>query len=1015
LLITNGYINNATLNNLNYLNLMIYYISQMKNLVLLCLTFFSVFTNLNAQNLTFEKLGIADGLPHYYIESLYEDSKGELWIGTVAGLVKYNGFVMKTYTMKDGLNSNNIFSITEDQNKVIWIGTDFGVVKYENDIFTSYILDTLNIVGTKQMFVDSENHVYAANIAGVFKYNITNDSFEPHKYMGNIYTRTIIEDKFGDLWFGGKYGLYKTLNDTIEKVIIPGKNTNHHNSIISSLKDLKGNLWFGTASGFVKYNYDSIYTYNQNLGIEDVYINLFQTQDSLFIFGTYGGGIVTFKNPNNNNRRKFDDDIVSNTIHDIKQTKGGTIWLATGGGLLKSTIKTLNEVKFLADTTKSIINTICLDDENNYWIGTNMGIRKYNPTTKITTYFSPGSTENENNILCSYSDVSDSSIYFGTYSGRCFKYKADSFTPFADEDYRMEGHSIYGINKDKENNIWLMKTLRVTICSKDSIYELTLDSLMKGAFEMVVDSNNTRWIIGSGGIVKNDNEQFDKLDKINNVLLSNIRQVEIDNNGIIWFGSVSNGVFMYNPMTKEEKQITLEDGLTSNSIQSMNYNAEFNYLCVGTIYGISIINLNNNSEIDNINNFTNNTVLNCNVNASFSIKNKGTFIAVDDKVFNYNPKNDIPNTNLPIVRLDNVQLFNRDFDFTPYSTQQDSNNLPQNLILPFDQNHLTFNFYGIEFNQPKNVMYSVKLEGFDTDWSVPNKNHSITYNNLPPNNYTFKIKAKNSDGLWSNNFEYSFTIDAPFYKKWWFIGGIILLIGLSIFVWVKSRIKKIKAVAEIEKNIAQLELKALRAQMNPHFIFNILNNIQNFVVNKNTNKAVCLLGEFAVLIRSILDISSDKTIVLSKEIEFLTTYINLDLTQYPNKYNYEFSFTDNIDTDNILIPPMLIQPFVENAILHGLMHKDAPGLLKISFSQTKSTLICVIEDNGIGRTKSKEISVNQHNHKSKALNISNDRINQFNTMEKTHTYKIDIIDLINENNVGIGTKVIIEMPLILKY
>ena len=512
-----------------------------------------------------------------------------------------------------------------------------------------------------------------------------------------------------------------------------------------------------------------------------------------------------------------------------------------------------------------------------------------------------------------------------------------------------------------------------------------------------------------------NNDNIQHIQSIDGNGLGQLRQIEIDLNGNLWLGSTSKGIFKYAPETQTGVSYSVKDGLTSNFIQSLKYDKSFNCIWVGTINGITKVELDTESTIKMIREFKIENILECNVNSIYCDKDDGVFIGVGDYLYNYNPKNDVPNTNIPIVRLENIQLFNRDFDYSIYTTEMDSDFLPKDLVLPFDKNHLTFNFYGIELNQPKNVTYSIKLEGFDKEWSESKNNRSVTYNNLPPNSYVIKIKAKNSDGLWSSVFKYSFLVDSPFYKKYWFILSGMFLFGLIVFTFVKKRIKKIKGQAEIEKNIAQLELKALRAQMNPHFIFNIMNNIQNLVVTQQANKAIQLLGDFAKLIRSILDISSDKTIVLSKEIEFLKTYIELDLTQYPNKYDYEFNFSDNIDEDNLLIPPILIQPFVENAILHGLMHRENFGLLKISFSQTKTSLICVVEDNGVGRRRSQEISVNKQDHKSKALNISKDRINQFNRIEKSNQYNIIITDVKDQNNNCIGTKAKIEMPLIFKY
>lgn len=980
--------------------------------IFLILLFFATFFKINAQNLTFEKLGIQDGLPHDYVLCVFADSKGFLWIGTIGGLVKYDGQKMKTFSVQDGLSSNIIYAFEEDNLGNIWISTDKGISKYKNGTISSYFLDEKQ-EQSEDIYFSSKKEILVANQEGLFVYNLEIDSFIKHPLVDLTNVNTIVEDTNNVIWIGTQDGLFKIGKDSITKMFIHGPREKYHNSITSSLKDCYGNLWFGSVSGFSEWKKDSFYVYNQNIGNDDAYLDLIQLKDSSFLFGTYGGGIVSFINPKKTTRQKMGKtNVAQNIISGITQTKEGVIWLATGGGLLKSKNISFYEKKQFSDSLKSNIYNIKKDYDGNYWLATEKGLKKYNTHTNELEYFTLSETFNENFIISIYVDNESECIYFGTYGGKCYRYKNNIFQPYMNEDYQLDGQSIFGITKDSDNYIWISKTIRVIKC-KNNKYEKILLNQNGAIYETIEDKNKTIWFAGSFGISYMKNDSIYHIKTIDNVNLEQIKHIEIDKNNVLWAGANGSGIFRYE--NGEGKQITTKDGLTSNFIQSLLYVEDYNQLWAGTINGISKISLDENSNITGIQQYTNLEILTCNDFALYYDKKDGILIGIGDKIYNYNPNNDKPNTNMPIVRLENIQLFNRDFDFTNYCEDKDSNNLPQNLVLPFDKNHITFNYYGIEFNQPKDVMYSLKLEGFDTDWSTPNKEHSITYTNLLPNDYTFKLKAKNGNGLWSTNFEYSFTIDAPFYKKWWFIGGILLLIFIIIYGLINRKTNKIKATAQIEKNIAELELKALRAQMNPHFIFNIMNNIQNFVINQNTNKAIALLGEFADLIRNILDISSDKTIVLSKEVHFLTTYINLDLTQYPEKYTYNFNFSDNIDQDNILLPPMLIQPFVENAILHGLMHKTEHGTLNLTFTQTNNTLICEIEDNGVGREKSKTIAGHKKTHDSKALNISNERIKQFNTIHNSDLYDIQIIDLKNSNNEAIGTKVIVKLPLILKY
>jgi ligand-binding sensor domain-containing protein len=971
-------------------------------------------SQLNSQELKFDQFGTEEGLPHYYTEYVFEDSKGFLWIGTIGGLVKYDGVEMETFTTEEGLLSNNIITITEDPRGNIWIGTDNGLSRI-GDSIKSYPLGENGQV-TKKILVTSKNKILAANLSGTFVYHELLDSFLPHPIMGEFYTRTLIEDDNQDIWFGGIDGLYKSFQDTVVQVVIPGQHKNYHNSIVSSWKDFNGNLWFGTGSGFAKYENSEMKVFDQELGVEHVYIKLFQLQDSTFIFGTYGGGIVTFKNPEEFHRQYLSQDaITQNTVHGIEQTRGGAIWLATGNKLHKTKREVFEKIELSFDEQSVSTYEIVQNYKGELWMATNNGILVCNTQGKEQRLLQVSKDPQENNVISLYADNADSSIYVGTYSGICFKYKNGKFSPYGNEDQMVRGQAIYGVYKDSESNIWISKNVRVLKIHNDSVKEVFLDSIHSMVFEVVEDKQNYLWFATSKGLFCSKNDQIEHITSIDESFLGQIRQIEIDKDGGVWIGSNSQGVFRYDPELKEGKHYSIKDGLSSNFIQSLKYDKHRECIWAGTINGVTQIKLNNRSFPEEFRTIDASDFSGCNINSLFCDSLNGVFVGSENSLFHYKTIRDTKNSNVPIVKLKNIEIFNDVFDFAPFCQRFDEFSLPQGLILPYDKNHLTFRYYGIEFNEPESVLFKVKLDGFDKEWSVFTKDRFVTYNNLSPGNYQLKIKAKNSEGFWSEEFTFAFVIDPPFYLKSWFVILSSLFLLLVLFLIIKKRDEKIKSKFLIERNIAQLELKALQAQMNPHFIFNIMNNIQNLIVTEQHEKAIKLLGDFATLIRTVLDISSEKLIDLTKEIQFLTTYIELDLTQYPEKYTYEFNVDEKLDPESILIPPMLLQPFIENSILHGLMHKDGFGNLTITISAQSKTLLCIIEDNGIGRRKSKELGSTNHSFQSKSLNISNERIGQFNKMDKLNSYKIEIIDLYDNKKNSLGTKVVLELPLQQKY
>jgi LytS/YehU family sensor histidine kinase len=210
---------------------------------------------------------------------------------------------------------------------------------------------------------------------------------------------------------------------------------------------------------------------------------------------------------------------------------------------------------------------------------------------------------------------------------------------------------------------------------------------------------------------------------------------------------------------------------------------------------------------------------------------------------------------------------------------------------------------------------------------------------------------------------------------------------------------------EIEKKVFELEQMALRLQMNPHFIFNSLNAIQSFVVTSNTDKAISYLAKFSHLMRMILANSSESFIPLKDELRALTYYMDLEKLRFDDKFEYKLDLGDNIDQEFIEIPPMILQPYVENAIIHGLIHKTEKGLLELSFRLEGKQLLCIIQDNGIGREKAREIREQSGiRRKSRGMIITRERLELMNKQKKD-SFGVKIIDLKDESGQAAGTRV----------
>jgi ligand-binding sensor domain-containing protein len=374
-----------------------------------------------------------------------------------------------------------------------------------------------------------------------------------------------------------------------------------------------------------------------------------------------------------------------------------------------------------------------------------------------------------------------------------------------------------------------------------------------------------------------------------------------------------------------------------------------------------------------------------------------------------NPSELKRNTEIPTPYIDEVQVLNQPFDFV-------ANGSP--LRLKHKQNFFSVKFSAKAFTMANDVRFRYRLNGFD-DWTETTSRRFANYTNVPGGNYTFQLQAANNEGLWNDKlFEMPIHIGTPFWLTWWFRISFVVIVALAAYWLYRYRVeqvkKKQKLKSDYEKKLANVEMSALLAQMNPHFLFNSLNSIDSYIIRNESKKASEYLNNFARLMRLILQNSRSNYISLKDELEALELYMQMESLRFKNKFSYSIAVDGDVDLSSIVIPPMLIQPYVENAIWHGLMHRSngAEGLVKISISKNDDDLQCVIEDNGIGRKKAAELkALKQTNHKrSMGMQITQDRIEIINKLYNMNA-SINVYDMEDEHGNARGTKVELTIPV----
>jgi tetratricopeptide (TPR) repeat protein len=243
-------------------------------------------------------------------------------------------------------------------------------------------------------------------------------------------------------------------------------------------------------------------------------------------------------------------------------------------------------------------------------------------------------------------------------------------------------------------------------------------------------------------------------------------------------------------------------------------------------------------------------------------------------------------------------------------------------------------------------------------------------------------------------------------------GFFIIMVTLGLlFYFLFKRKQNINIQLEQKNKLMYLEKKALQAQMNPHFIFNALNSVQTFISSNSREQSEHYMGMFAKLMRSVLNSSREECIMLSKELESLTCYLELEQLRCDHKFDYEIIMPDNLEVDFIKITPMLIQPYIENAIIHGVLNKEGNSIITITIKEHNDTLQCIIEDDGVGREAARIINAkSKSDHKSYGVLITQERLDMLNKKHES-TFNVEMEDLKDESGKGSGTKVIIEIPI----
>jgi len=693
--------------------------------------------------------------------------------------------------------------------------------------------------------------------------------------------------------------------------------------------------------------------------------------------------------------------IKKSTVNKIIKDKQSNTWIATSKGLYK--LSESNFIQYLNE--KSITATHSFGD--NMLVGTDTELLKIDDTGIHQLL----KNHSINTIVPNKRDQ----IFIGSNKNI-----------FVMDSLKVVDTIIFGGKISKlliqKNKIWVstvsdgISSFSYDIITK-SVFNLKHFDKSEGIYDlniadMQVDRIGRLWYVSQKGFLGFIDKNIAK--HLGKVLTTDIAiGTLIFHDTKLFLGTQGKGVW-WSEVNKELKfkKLTGSKKLYSENINQLFFDSNDN-LWVGTHKGIDRISLNDDTQIKDIKHYgrndgflgietTKNTI-------SEDVKGDLWFGTVNG-LMKYEISENKQHFVRPSIYFETIEVVYNEVDTIDLSSWTNSNKI---LRLKPSENHLSFSFRTVDLSYPKEIQYRWRLNA--DNWSPWMKDKKVNYSSLNAGNYTFEAQSRIINSQESETIKFQFNIGLPLYKKLWFqllVLGVLLFFG---WLFLRNYLRQIKVKNQreqeklkMENNLLSLEQKALQLQMNPHFIFNVLNGIKALGTS-DTDKMNTTINKFATLLRLTLSNSRQENITLEEEIKTLKNYIEVEQLMNEKQFNYSIDVPSEMDVEEVLIPPMLIQPFVENAIAHGIKTIDRVGELKIVFTVKNEFLHCTVQDNGIGIEESKRKKTNV-SHQSMALEVTKERIA---SLSGKNAFKI--VQLNDENGKILGTKVSFKIPLLTDY
>lgn len=938
-----------------------------------------------AQLLQFNTYSVKEGLPQSQVNTIFQDSRGYLWIGTSGGgLSKYNGYSFENFDESYGLSGQIITCITEDKKGNVWAGSTWGGVSMFNGLKFKTLTVKNGLLSNSVNCIagDDNNNIWIGTNRGLSIYDgstFTHKTEENGLLDNDI--RAIHKDSEGIMWIATPKGLHRYDGKGFAK--LTESNGLPFTNIQLITEDNQSNLWlYVHNAGLVRMNRKSSNPSHLEPELVTTYADLkgkyisaltFDAKNTLYA-ATHDAGIFIIDSLGTKMLNPKSGLPTAN-ISALCVDRSGVVWMGTNGlGLVKyksTPFSSFINIKGLDNYNTFAINS---DKDGNMWFGSNAsGVTVYfSDTAKTynTSNYLPG-----NKVRALFRD-SKNNMWIGSDGGLTV-YDGKSFLTYTTANGLPSNH-IRSISEDRKGHIWIgtFGSGAARFDGKTFTYIGSKHGLDNGYVHYIYkDSKDNMWLGTGNGIYKYDYVDFTHYSTLNGLCNSYVGMIKEDAFGNIWF-STDRCLMKYDGI--DFKSFTDKDGLSSTTIYLLIFDDDGN-LWVGTNKGVDKISFSSYGQITYVHNYSyaeGFTGIECNSRAAHKDASGNIWFGTVGGIMKYTPStnNSVGRSN-PQIHITDVRLFLQPVDWQKkYNTSTNWFPVPHGVTLNHTDNHLTFDFCAIDYVQPEKNRYVYMLEGFDKKWSSYTQTPFVTYSNLPYGKYTFRVKAVNAYGTWSKEeATFTFRIAALFWKTWWFYLLLLILSGVIIYRYDKLQKEKalaLKAQLELlvqektkqltkEKEEKEVLLKEIHHRVKNNLqVINSLISIQSGYTNDA--RAIELFEECKNRIKSMALIH--EKLYESKDLSNINIrlYIHNLLSYLIRTYQLDKEIhvaieldEENFNIDTIIPLGLIINEIISNSLKYAFDDTDSCNISVNIKKQDDGSMRMIIGDNGKGMPRDK--------------------------------------------------------------